>query len=227
MTSAEAESTTVRTAVVIGAHPVEVPAFTRLFRGLKDVEPYVMTLEDWVVDMGGHRASGFYDVVVFYNFHQEEPAPSHSTWIDVRGAVDSLRDGSVGVLVLHHAILAYPTWSTWSELVGIDERAFTSAKMQTLEPTVATPHPITEGVADWELIDETYSMVDAGPGSEILLSVDHPRSMRTLGWTRSFGDARVFCLQSGHDHTALDDPTFRRVVQQAIRWLAGAAPERD
>jgi trehalose utilization protein len=209
-----------RLAVVIGAHPLEALAFSRLFRELPGIDATIQTLEDWVADMGGPRASGFYDVVLFYNFHQEEPPPAGSTWLDIATAIESLRTAGTGVLVLHHAILAYPTWSTWGELVGIDDRSFSAVGMETLPFAVAAEHPITEGVTDWQMVDEPYTMNDAGPGSEVLLTVDHPTSMRTIGWVRSFGQARVFCLQSGHDHTSFDDPNFRRVLQQGIRWLA-------
>jgi type 1 glutamine amidotransferase len=45
--------------------------------------------------------------------------------------------------------------------------------------------------------------------------------MHTIAWTRRFGQARVFCLESGHDRQTFGDPNYRQVVARGIRWVAG------
>jgi type 1 glutamine amidotransferase len=45
--------------------------------------------------------------------------------------------------------------------------------------------------------------------------------MRTIAWTRRFGKARVFCLESGHDHQTFVDPNYRQAVARGIQWTAG------
>jgi type 1 glutamine amidotransferase len=70
------------------------------------------------------------------------------------------------------------------------------------------------------MIDKTYLMNDAGSDSEVLLTTDNPRSMKTLAWTRQYKKARVFCYQAGHDNQTYTDPNFRRIVSQGIKWLA-------
>jgi len=71
------------------------------------------------------------------------------------------------------------------------------------------------------MVEETYTMNSPGQDSDILLTVDHPNSMKVVGWTRLFKDARVFCLQLGHDANAFEHPCFRTVVEQDIKWCAG------
>ena len=83
-----------------------------------------------------------------------------------------------------------------------------------------TRHPITEGIASWEMGDETYTMADAQEGSEILLTTAHAKSMRTIGWTREHKQARVFCFQSGHDNQTWQEPGFRQVLQRGIHWVS-------
>jgi len=127
--------------------------------------------------------------------------------------------------VLHHALVAFPEWPLWTELVGIPNRTgITPHFNQTLAVEVADPdHPITRGLpARWTLQDETYGMEAAEPsrGNHLLLTTPHEQSMRTLAWTRTFRDSRVFCYQSGHDDQAFDNPHFRRVIGNALRWLA-------
>jgi type 1 glutamine amidotransferase len=55
----------------------------------------------------------------------------------------------------------------------------------------------------------------------VLLTTDHPKSMKTLGWVRQHRNARVFCLQSGHDGVTWASPEFRTVLERGIRWCAG------
>ena len=40
-------------------------------------------------------------------------------------------------------------------------------------------------------------------------------------WARRYRNARVFCLQSGHDSRAYENPNFREVVRRGIVWLSG------
>ena len=209
------DDNTITAAVITGEHRFDVPGFQAAFRSMSDVEVYPQDLDNFVADLGGVRDE--YDVLVFYNFHR--PAPDERT----AAALDSLGESSQGIVVLHHALLAFPEWPRWSEICGIDDRTFGYHMNQRVPVQVADPdHPITAGLADWVLPDETYTMPSAEESSRILLTTEHTRSMRTLAWTRRFGNARVFCFQSGHDNAAYADPGFRTVLHRGIRWAAGA-----
>jgi type 1 glutamine amidotransferase len=76
------------------------------------------------------------------------------------------------------------------------------------------------GHQGFEIQDETYEMADAGEDSEILLTVEHPQSMRTVAWTRRYGQACVFCLQLGHDAAAWRHPAFQTLVLRGVQWCA-------
>jgi type 1 glutamine amidotransferase len=168
-------------------------------------------LENWIGDEG--RVRGRYDVALFYNFHKE-PYPEEP--------IAQLGANGRGIFVLHHAILAFPQWPVWSKICGIADRSFDFFHGQTVPVEIAhAEHPITRGLDPWVQADETYAMRDAGPDSEVLLTTDHPKSMRTLAWTRRYEQSRVFCLELGHDDGAFSDPHFRIIVARGIRWLAG------
>ena len=201
-------------AVVTGVHTFDVPGFYAAFRSMSDVDLYLQSLEDFVADRGGVRAE--YDVVVFYNMHR--PAPDEKT----AAALESLGESTQGIVVLHHGILAFPEWPLWSDICGIEDREFGYHLNQTISVRVADPsHPITAGLADWEMVDETYTMSDASSECHILLTTDHAKSMRTLAWSRQFRNARVFCYQSGHDNDAYADRGFRTILHRGIRWATG------
>ncbi len=215
------ESGDITVAVVTGRHPFDVPAFQAAFRSIPDTDCYLQHMEDYAADAGGVRSR--YDVVVFYNMHMETPT-GEGPWYDagIRGALEQLGETPQGILVLHHALLAFPQWPLWCDLVGLRDRSFGYYMDQEIRVEIADPdHPITAGLSAWDMVDETYTTGDAGADSHILLTVDHPNSMRTVGWTRTFGRSPVFCLQLGHDARAFGHPMFREVLGRGICWLAG------
>ena len=81
-------------------------------------------------------------------------------------------------------------------------------------------HPVTRGISDYEVHDETYNLFDVASDVHVLLTTQEPKSNKVIGWAKTYGPARVVYLQSGHDHFAYENPNFRKIVQQAIRWTA-------
>jgi len=210
-----------KTALITGVHPYHVPAFQSIFRSFPEVDLYPQNLEDFVTSPDDVRA--WYDVLVFYNMHMQVPDDSAGGWYPAaRRALEGLGETPQGLLVLHHALLAFPGWQLWNDLVGIEDRSFGYHIGETVTVQIAdAEHPITRGLRDWTMIDETYTMADAGEGSHVLLTVDHPKSMKTIAWTRQHGQSRVLCLESGHDNDTYPDPSFRKVLERGIGWLAG------
>ena len=210
----------IATAVITGHHEYDVVGLQTLFRSIPGVDAYPQNLEDFVTDTGNARSR--YDVVVFYNYHL--PTPDEEFDGKMRTALDELGETGQGILVLHHAIVAFTDWGRWDDICGMTGRKPTGgAPDQRMRIEVAnSDHPITRGLASWEIIDEIYTgMGDAGEGNEVLLTTEHPGSMRTIAWTRTFGKSRVLCYQNGHDAQAFIDPRFRTVVGRGLQWLAG------
>jgi len=203
----------IRLAVITGQHPFEVPPFVRLFRSLQHVDAYPQDLENYVADLGHVR--GWYDVVLFYNMHAEPP----------RGGAEVLQalgEREQGLVILHHGMLAFGDWPVWDEIVGIADRRFTYKAGEAVPVAIADPdHPVTRGLAPWMMIDEVYAMAEPGADSHVLLTTSHPQSVRTLAWTRHYGQARVFVLASGHGAETYADPNFRAVLGRGIAWAAG------
>jgi type 1 glutamine amidotransferase len=203
----------IKTAVVTGGHAFDVMAFHTLLHSLPEVDPYLQALENLAADT--ERVLDQYDVFVFYNMHTTTPEGK------VRATLEQLGQSNQGIVIWHHALLAFPEWKPWSRLVGIGDRSLQYYHDETLDIEIADPgHPITAEMAPWTMVDETYKMANAGDDSHILLTTDHPKSMRTLAWTRQVGQARVFCLESGHDHITFADPNFQTVLGRGIAWTA-------
>ena len=196
-------------AVVTGEHGFQEKQFDAVFENMDGIQ-FVREDLDVFVDDPGQKD---YDTVVFYNFHRPYPTEAQAA------AILGLTARGQGIVILHHAILAFPEWDVYSEMCGIADRGFGYHPRQTLEVHVAdTTHPITAGMTDWEMGDETYTMDSAGDDSDILLTVAHPNSMEVLGWAREYGNSRIFCLQSGHDDITFSNPNFREVLKRGIQW---------
>ncbi len=222
-TSTPELSTPIKVAVILGGHPIDVPAFTAMLRSFSDVDPYVQNLEDFTADFG--NVAGSYDVVLFYNFNQFDPK-AELPWYQssVFDGLENLGRKGQGLLVFHHAGVALAGHALWDQITGLRSRSLKPHFDQTVTTHVVDPdHPITQGLKDWTMTGEVYEMANALPedGNHTLLTTDHPDSCTTLAWTRTFRDSNVFCYLAGHDHEALDHPSVRRTVHRGIRWLAG------
>lgn len=206
-------------AVVTGKHTFDIPGFQQMFSSMSNMEFYLQGLENFVADVGKYNDK--YDVVLFYNFHQQTPVADERDGAMILNSINKLAENGQGIFVLHHAILAFPNWEIWSQIVGITDRRFGYHGNQTIQTDLMDDsHPITYGLKSWEMVDETYTMNEVGDDSQPLLAIDHVNSMHTVGWTRNYGNGRVFCYQSGHDNQSFYNPNFRTVLFRGIQWLA-------
>jgi trehalose utilization protein len=209
----------IRTAVVTGGHTFDVIHFHHLFRELGSVDAYIQHMEDFVAAPQPVRDG--YDVIVLFTHlkgaDSDQPPPDR-----VLPVFDHLGATQQGIVVLHHGLLAYPGWPVLNAITGLTGRTLDRySHDENISVHVAdSHHPITAGLTDWVMIDETYTMPDAPAENHILLTTDHSDSLKTLAWVRQHGQSRVFCLQSGHDNQTWADPNFRRVLRQGIVWCA-------
>ena len=211
----------IRCAVITGGHGYDVLNFHRFFRGMAGVDAYIQHMDDFASARANVRDS--YDAVLFYTMLMDGPVDDGGPWYAGRPktALEHLGETEQGIVLLHHAILAYPQWPVWSGIAGIQDRSFGHHPEQTLRVEIAnSEHPITRGRNAWEMADETYMMDEPGKDSEILLTVNHPKSMAAIAWARMHRRARVFCFQSGHDNLTWENPDFGETVLRGIQWAA-------
>jgi hypothetical protein len=225
----------ITTAVVTGEHPFDVPGLHNMFRAMPEVDYYLQHLDQFVSDQAHVRTR--YDVVLFYNLHLDIPPENERGWWQggTKEALEELGETEQGIVVLHHAIGAFPGWAFWSELVGIPDqdrmsgfsldRLFATFAFEPVRIEVPDPgHPITRGLSAWDMPGELWGPMMGNPGPEchVLLTTDHRKArLKAVAWTRQVKNARVFVLQPGHDNDHYADQNFRTVLSRGIQWVAG------
>jgi hypothetical protein len=212
---------TLPVAVVTGGHSYDVIGLRKLWAELPGLHAIVQHLDDFCCSPAEVRQG--YAAVVFFHMMQEGPSDEGPSYQGrVRTVLSELGATPQGVVIWHHALLAYPSWPLWRELTGLTPNFRDYSHREILPCRIAGPdHPLTRGLADWEMVDETYDMDDCDPDNEVLITTDHPTSCRTLAWTRTYRQARVLCYQCGHDAETWNHPVFREVLTRGVQWAAG------
>lgn len=231
-------------AVLTGGHFYHVRPFIDFFNGLEGIDAYVHHFDQWLFGAGNDSfmADGLrisrpdirgdhgiteppsddqdmrdsYDVTLFYTMLRDEPDQK---------TVDSLErmvDSGMPIFVMHHALLNWGVGGFWSEVIGMPDRRIEvdDTWESTYDVQVNLDHPVAAGLSDFSIQDETYAIADCGDDCDVLLTTENTNSMRTLAWTRTYRDSRVFCMQLGHDPRTWEHPAFGRLVRNGLLWCA-------
>ena len=218
----------IKVVVVTGGHDFEHGPFFKLFHGYDDIT-YVEAAQKDHSELFEDISGWDYDVIVLYNMTQNISPKRQENFKSL------LRDKGVGLVGLHHAEAAFQDWDEYRRIIGakyplkdqtIEGVAFkTGTYKHDVDLTVRIAdrnHPITRGLSDFDIHDESYKGLWFARDNHVLLTTDHETSDKTIGWVRpNYGKARVCFFQGGHDSKAYANPNFREIVVRAIRWSAG------
>ncbi|MCL9814293.1 ThuA domain-containing protein [Natranaeroarchaeum aerophilus] len=85
---------------------------------------------------------------------------------------------------------------------------------------VEREHPIIDGVSDFRVFDEPYKLAH-DEDVEVLAWMDHEELDRyPVVWTKTHGAGRICYASLGHTPEALEQPSYRRLLRNAVGWLA-------
>lgn len=88
---------------------------------------------------------------------------------------------------------------------------------------VVGDHPITEEVEDFRVFDEPYQ-VEVDEDVTVLARMDHDDlDDYPVVWTAPSDAGRVAYVSLGHTDDALEDESFRRLLQNSVRWTGQSA----
>lgn len=213
----------IRLLVVTGGHPYDEQQFWDMFNSLEDVEVDSYVLQDHS-ELFENVDGWDFDVALFYNMTQNMSDLRAENFM-------KLTEWGVGLVPLHHGTLSWPGRAEVKDIFGVqfpDAGPFGFHIGQTFTYNIVDPnHPITQGMSNWEAIDETYTnYYGAGvPGNRVLITTDHQPADPELVWVRTHQNSRIANIQGGHDRLMFDNPNFRDLIQRAVYWTAGRLPE--
>lgn len=148
-----------------------------------------------------------------------------------------VRDGH-GYVSIHAADNAAKDWlPAWREMLGGVFSHDTSGgrpdgKVRKGVYTIKitdTSHPITQGLADFELRDELYYHMQMEPGIQPLAVTEYDGGTWPVAWTRTFGAGRVFHTPLGHrdfgpgKDDPLRNPNLMKLIIQGVDWVSEGA----
>jgi hypothetical protein len=215
----------VRVLVVWGGHDFETNQFLQVFRANPAITFQTVQHPQAHAWFKADRAAQ-YDVLVFYDMWQEISPDARADF------VSRLQEGK-GLVALHHTLASYQQWPEYADIIGgkyhLENRVENGRTVpgSTYQHDVRfrvrvldANHPVTRGVKDFEIQDETYGQFEVKAGVHPLLGTEERTSGPTIAWAKNYGQARVVYLELGHDHLAYENPNYRRLLAQAIRWTA-------
>ena len=216
-----------RVLVTVGGHGYEEALFDAMWNALPGIQWTKIELPKQA-DLLKPGLEKQYDVIAMYDM-----CPGISPK-QQQGFVELAKKG-IGVVSMHHNMGAHQKWDEFRKIIGgkfctadcmIDGVLFkplTWKDDQTIKVTVVDKdHPITKGVEDFVIHDETYGGYWVAPDVKVLVKTDHPGNKPgPIAWTTKYGNSRVAFLMLGHDHHAWQNPNYARLLGQAIHWAAG------
>jgi type 1 glutamine amidotransferase len=208
-----------RVLVVAGGHEYDVEPFRKLFGKFEDMDctfveetaggESIDDVENWP-----------YDAMVLYNYQRNTTDKQKENLL-------KLLDRGTGLVVLHHGLYAYLPWKEYRKIAGF--KTGIGSWKHDIDIAVHVEdadHPVTRGVSDFTINDETYLGYIVDPKVHVLLTTANPLNAKTLAWTHTYRNSPVCYLQLGHGLNAYENPSFLTLLGNAIRWTAKEAKDK-
>ncbi len=189
-----------------------------MFEALPDIK-FKMALKPdaWKMLEAGEE----FDVIAFYDMWKEDITE------DEKNIFLNEFEKGTGIVFMHHSLASHPQWPEYVQLIGgkyslpeytADSNLLSDYKHDIVLTVrvVDKTHPVTAGIEEFEILDEGYSNTTQLPGVQNLLETSHPDCDRFIGWTHSVKNSKVVYLMGGHDKHAFENPSFRKLLSNAI-----------
>ena len=161
--------------------------------------------------------AGGADLAVVQASNAYEPTPADAAVLDaVAGHLAAGRP----LLGVHSAACLFVDRTEWEAMLGgcwVPEVSH-HPELGPARVTLAA-HPVTEGFADVEVVDERYTALRVSPEAEVLAWHEEAGERHPIAWAHRHGDARVVYDALGHDPRSYESPTRRALLEAEARWL--------
>lgn len=212
-----------------GRHPYEesTPALEKF---LTDAGHSVIVTEDASV-LADAAALGGYDALVFNTMRAGDDAMTRA---EQAGMTQFIESGK-GFVCIHIAGCASEDWPEYYDITGGGWRLTDSyhppyGRFEVNVSDAASPG--AAGISDFATNDELYMGIAYREGNDVFITGDAddgthmwrgeptfmPGGTFPLGWTRRYGDGKVFVTLLGHNGLSFQTPEFQRIVLNGVDW---------
>lgn len=215
----------VRILVVTGGHSYDQSSFNDMLNSLgRNIKSQVVEFPA-AYDLFLPENRNRYDVLVLYHMWQKITPEQEKIF------AECIREEKP-VVALHHSICAFDRWPEYWHIIGgkyfhkptvVDGKEYAACTyihdLHFMVSVTKKKHPVTKGVKDFNIFDETYKGYYIEPGVEPLLTTTESSSNPVIGWSKQYGKSRIVTLQSGHDTPTFQNLNFRKLLKQSIEWV--------
>ncbi|MGD0092286.1 MAG: ThuA domain-containing protein, partial [Planctomycetota bacterium] len=165
-------------------------------------------------------------IIHFMNWQKPDPGePAHAN-------LKAFVEGGKGMVMTHFACGAFQDVQPWPEFRNLAGRVY-DRKLRGHDPfgkfevrISDVKHPVTEGLANFEVTDELYTCL-AGELPITVLAVatskvdkkDYPMAL-----VREYGKGRTFQTTLGHNAQVWQTPGPAELIRRGTAWAAGLKP---
>lgn len=166
-----------------------------------------------------------YGAVVFYDSYQPIEEKQKKSFL-------KLFESGTRALFLHHSIVSHQEWDEYEKIVGgryfhkayEDEGKKYGASTYKHDQNfrikiIDKDHPVTLGMEDFDIHDETYLNYRVQKNVFPLLKTDYRESGEILGWIHSYKNSKVIYIMPGHDNCAYGNKNFKTLIRNSIKYL--------
>lgn len=221
----QAQNSQIRVLVITGGHDYNKESFNAM---LSDMSKYIsFEIQEFpkAYEMFSPENINKYDVLVFYHMWQSISEEQKKV------LTDCIFKGKP-LVVLHHSICAFDNWEEYTHIIGgkyfhqpsvLNEKKYPASSykhdIRFIVSVLDSNHPVTKGLKDFEVFDETYKDFYVEPDVKPLLQTTESSSTPTIGWTKLYGKGHVVTIQIGHDTPTYENLNYRKLLLQAIGWV--------
>jgi len=213
----------VKIMLVTGGHAYDTIQFIDMFDALKGVEYEHFQQPKANREIANNKVDDF-DVLVFYDMWKSITEAEKSAYL-------KLTMQGKPFLFLHHSIASYQNWPEFEKLLGgkyveaargisIDEQSNYQHDVW-VYCSIENITPVTKGFKELRFFDEIYGNVKISDDILPLLKTRYPKSMETVAWENHYNNSKIIYIQPGHDYRTYGDENYRKLLTQAIHYLAG------
>lgn len=208
--------------LVSGGHSFDTLQFFELFDSLEGIDYEHFQQPQANQKLVKDQAEDF-DVLVFYDMWKSVSEEEKRAYLE-------LTQQGKPMLFLHHSIASYQNWPEFEKIVGgkyiekdkkIPEEEWSNYEHDVwVYSKIENYTPVTAGFTELRFFDEVYGNVKISDDVLPLLKTRHPKSMEFIAWQHKYNNSQVVYIQPGHDYRTYTEEDYRKLISQAIRFLA-------